>query len=215
MSDLGGFSLFELFKAEAESHGATLDEGLLRLEEDPADVSVIEPLMRAAHSLKGAARIIGVDLAVRLAHAMEDCLVAVQKGQETLVPARIDQLLAGTFPWAKLRQAQKLLRIGHRYGFDRLDAACRRALAFDLVNVKRVEAIVLDALEPVDPAPQGVLLELPARFLRASHHFTHAKEIATHGHEPVTQDPSQTTQAVGDPCDTAGSRDLCTQDEAP
>ncbi|MFZ9692648.1 MAG: Hpt domain-containing protein, partial [Phycisphaerales bacterium] len=96
MSDLGGFSLFELFKAEAETHGATLDEGLLRLEEDPSDVSVIEPLMRAAHSLKGAARIIGVDLAVKLAHAMEDCLVAVQKGQETLVPARVDQLLAGT-----------------------------------------------------------------------------------------------------------------------
>jgi len=104
MSDLGGFSLFELFKAEAETHCGTLNEGLLRLEGNPADLSAIEPLMRAAHSLKGAARIIGVDLAVRLAHAMEDCLVAVQKGQEVLVPARIDQLLQGTDLLSKLGQ---------------------------------------------------------------------------------------------------------------
>ena len=77
MSDLGGFSMFELFKAEAETNCAILNEGLLKLEADPSDLSAIEPLMRAAHSLKGAARIIGVDLAVRLAHAMEDRLVAV------------------------------------------------------------------------------------------------------------------------------------------
>ena len=32
--------------------------------------------MRAAHSLKGAARIVGLDAAVRVAHAMEDCFVA-------------------------------------------------------------------------------------------------------------------------------------------
>ena len=104
MSDLGGFSLFELFKAEAETHGATLNAGLLKLESDPSDVSEVEPLMRAAHSLKGAARIIGVDLAVRVAHAMEDCLVAVQKGEEVLVPARVDQLLQGTDLLTRLGQ---------------------------------------------------------------------------------------------------------------
>lgn len=136
MSDLGGFSLFELFKAEAESHGATLDEGLLRLEEDPADVSVIEPLMRAAHSLKGAARIIGVDLAVRLAHAMEDCLVAVQKGQEMLVPARIDQLLAGT---DLLKQLGKI--------------AESELPAFNAANESVVDALVESLRVPADAAP--------------------------------------------------------------
>ena len=39
--------------------------------------------MRAAHSLKGAARIVGLDAAVRVAHAMEDCLVAAQKGRSS------------------------------------------------------------------------------------------------------------------------------------
>jgi two-component system sensor histidine kinase and response regulator WspE len=95
MSDLGGFSLFELFRAEAETHAAALSDGLVRLE-GTSDASVVEPLMRAAHSIKGAARVIGLDIAVRLAHAMEDVLVAMQKGREAIQPSRIDQLLAGT-----------------------------------------------------------------------------------------------------------------------
>ena len=36
--------------------------------------------MRAAHSLKGAARIVGLTVGVRVAHAMEDCFVAAQQG---------------------------------------------------------------------------------------------------------------------------------------
>lgn len=97
MSGLGGFSMFDLFREEAENHAGALEQGLLRLEADPGDSTVaIEPLMRAAHSIKGAARIIGLDVAVGLAHAMEDIFVAVQNGQETLVSARVDQLLEGT-----------------------------------------------------------------------------------------------------------------------
>jgi two-component system sensor histidine kinase and response regulator WspE len=94
-SDLGGFSMFELFKADAETHCAALNDGLLAIESAPDDLARIEPLMRAAHSVKGAARIIGLDIVVRLAHAMEDCLVAAQKGQERLTPGRVDQLLQG------------------------------------------------------------------------------------------------------------------------
>ena len=95
MSDLGGFSLHELFRGEAEMHAAALSEGLVRLE-GTSDPAVVEPLMRAAHSIKGAARVIGLDIAVRLSHAMEDVLVAMQKGREAIVPARIDQLLQGS-----------------------------------------------------------------------------------------------------------------------
>ena len=94
MSDLGGFSLFELFRGEAEMHAAALSEGLVRLE-GSSDPAAVEPLMRAAHSIKGAARVIGLDIAVRLAHAMEDVLVAMQKGREAIAPARIDLLLQG------------------------------------------------------------------------------------------------------------------------
>src|SRR5262245_44955483 len=79
-SDLSGFSMMELFRMEAESHTATLSAGLIALEGKPAASSVIEPLMRAAHSIKGAARIVGLDTVVRIAHALEDCFVAAQQG---------------------------------------------------------------------------------------------------------------------------------------
>ena len=46
-----------------------------------------------------------------------------------------------------MRQAQKLLRLGHKFGFPRVDRACRRALAFDLINVRRVESILLQDLD--------------------------------------------------------------------
>src|SRR2546430_10565697 len=47
----------------------------------------------------------------------------------------VERLLAGPLPWARLRQVQKLLRLANRYGRGRVEAACQRALAFDLLNV--------------------------------------------------------------------------------
>jgi len=92
--DLSGFSLMDLFRMEAEERLAVLSQGLVALEED-ASPGAVEPLMRAAHSIKGAARVVGLDSAVRVAHAMEDVLVAAQKGQIALPPASIDALLRG------------------------------------------------------------------------------------------------------------------------
>ena len=102
--DLSGFSMMELFRMEAESHTGTLSAGLVALEGVPATPEFIEPLMRAAHSLKGAARIVGVDAAVRVAHAMEDAFVAVQRGKVVLRPEHIDILLNGVDLLAQIAQ---------------------------------------------------------------------------------------------------------------
>jgi len=93
--DLSSFSMMELFRMEAESHTAALSAGLVSLEGGSATPEVIEPLMRAAHSLKGAARIVGLDAAVRVAHALEDCFVAAQQGKLILEPEHVDVLLHG------------------------------------------------------------------------------------------------------------------------
>ena len=94
--DLSGFSLMELFRAEAETHTATLSEGLLALEQGHnSGPGTTESMMRAAHSLKGAARIVGLEPAVKVAHAMEDCFVAVQEGRSTLRSSDVDSLLRG------------------------------------------------------------------------------------------------------------------------
>ncbi len=57
------------------------------------------------------------------------------------------RLFDGPLPWAKVRQGRKLLRLGQRYTPERLDAACRRALEVDLIDVRRVERILVQALE--------------------------------------------------------------------
>jgi two-component system, chemotaxis family, sensor histidine kinase and response regulator WspE len=105
--DLSGFSMMELFRMEAESHTATLTSGLVALEGDLATSAAIEPLMRAAHSLKGAARIVGLDAAVRVAHAMEDCLVAAQKGKLVLEQTHVDILLQGVDLLAQIAQVDE------------------------------------------------------------------------------------------------------------
>jgi two-component system sensor histidine kinase and response regulator WspE len=87
-------SLLELFRSEVESHTAVLTQGLLAMENDASAVGTnIEAMMRAAHSVKGGARIVELDEAVRLAHGIEDCFVAVQKGSLVLQPAHIDVFL--------------------------------------------------------------------------------------------------------------------------
>jgi chemotaxis protein histidine kinase CheA len=93
--DFSDPAMLELFRAEVESHTQALNEGLLALEKDPSQLRLIESLMRAAHSIKGAARIVGVEDGVRVSHVMEDCLVAAQNGQIALSSEAIDILLRG------------------------------------------------------------------------------------------------------------------------
>jgi len=92
--DLSGFSMLELFRLEAEMQTAVLSEGVLAIEELDKSPKTIESMMRAAHSLKGAARIVGLDPAVQVAHALEDVFVLAGKGSLRVLPEHADVLLA-------------------------------------------------------------------------------------------------------------------------
>jgi len=92
--DLSQFSMLDLFRMEADSQTQVLTDGLLAFERHN-DASSIEPMMRAAHSIKGAAAIVGLDMIVQLAHGMEDAFIAAQAGRLSLTPNRVDALLAG------------------------------------------------------------------------------------------------------------------------
>jgi two-component system, chemotaxis family, sensor histidine kinase and response regulator WspE len=89
-------SMFELFRAEAEDQTRVLNSGLLKLERSPGAAEHLEACMRAAHSLKGAARIIGFSAGVRVAHSIEDAIVRSRESEQALEPAQIDQLLRGS-----------------------------------------------------------------------------------------------------------------------
>lgn len=95
LGDLSGFSMLELFRMEADSQTHILTDGLLALERRAGDAGAIEAMMRAAHSIKGAAAIVGLQVVVQLAHGMEDAFVAAQHGRLKLTPERVDVLLSG------------------------------------------------------------------------------------------------------------------------
>lgn len=105
----------------------------------------------------------------------------------TAVATFADHLLSGPLPWAKLRQGQKLLRLGDRYGADRLDAACQRALEVDLIDVRRVERILVEALEQETTPSDQVSAPLGSRFARPGNAFARRNGN-------TTQDPTATTQ---------------------
>jgi two-component system, chemotaxis family, sensor histidine kinase and response regulator WspE len=102
--DLSDLSLMGLFRMEIEAQVSELNEHLLKLEQsgwgDASEQNLhhrqsLDALMRAAHSIKGAARIVQVEPAVKVAHALEDCFIAAQQGILTLSAHHVDVLLSG------------------------------------------------------------------------------------------------------------------------
>ncbi|MEH6353949.1 hybrid sensor histidine kinase/response regulator [Pseudomonas sp. 3JA] len=145
-------SLLELFSLEAEAQVQVLSAGLLALERDPTQADYLESCMRAAHSLKGAARIVGVDAGVSVAHVMEDCLVSAQEQRLVLGAEHIDALLQGT---------DLLMRIatpGNSVGAPDIDAYV--ALMGRLLdpNAPQVPAVVVPSVET---AVEPLRIELP------------------------------------------------------
>ncbi|HDR8951666.1 hybrid sensor histidine kinase/response regulator [Burkholderia vietnamiensis] len=93
--DLSHLSLLELYREETRTQTQALSERLLVLEAREPDAAALDACMRAAHSLKGAARIVGVPPGVDIAGRMEECFVAAQAGAIALSAAHVDVLLAG------------------------------------------------------------------------------------------------------------------------
>lgn len=147
-------SLFDLFRQEARTHAQAISDGLLALEHAPADAARAQACMRAAHSLKGAARVVGLDAGVRLTHAMEDCFVAVQQGRLQLRQAHIDVLLRGV---------DLLLRLAEVSEADSADWVRARQGQIDTF-LRELADVLAGTDAPVAPAPPpGPVTDAPAR----------------------------------------------------
>jgi hypothetical protein len=103
-----------------------------------------------------------------------DALITRARGLGEHVGALAARLLAGPLPWMKMRQGYGLLRLCDRYGADKVDALCKRSLAFDVVDVPRLERMLKQVQSAEDSAPPGRVVALPpSRFAR------HTKSFAT------------------------------------
>jgi two-component system chemotaxis sensor kinase CheA len=76
--------LIASFRADLSEYIQTMTDGLLALEQGRVTgderQATLEDIFRAAHSLKGAARAVGVTAVEQLAHALESVLDALQRG---------------------------------------------------------------------------------------------------------------------------------------
>ena len=86
--------LLETFRAEVEERLASLQAGLLALESQGNPRQVVTLLFRDAHTVKGSARMLGLEGVLRVAHNMEDLLGALRDGRFDVTRLHVDLLLA-------------------------------------------------------------------------------------------------------------------------
>lgn len=85
----------DIFAREAQEHLAHLRQGILHLEQEVHPES-LHGLLRSAHTLKGASRMVGLADISRLAHALEDAVKRLEEGGRTCDAAMVDVLLLTT-----------------------------------------------------------------------------------------------------------------------
>ena len=96
--------LCQLFKVESTEHLARLDDGLLRLEKNSTDPALLEEVFREAHSMKGAARMLGLSRIESAAHGLESILNTARKGEAQLTPDMIESMTVALGELRKLVQ---------------------------------------------------------------------------------------------------------------
>jgi two-component system, chemotaxis family, sensor kinase CheA len=78
---------------EAKGHLERIASGLLLLESAPDDQAAIDAIFREAHTMKGAAGMVGMMRVSRLSHRLEDLLVELRAGTRRSTPELTDAML--------------------------------------------------------------------------------------------------------------------------
>lgn len=81
--------LRDMFRAESLEHAQKIEAGLLELERQPEQAPLLEEVFREAHSLKGAARMLGLRDIQNLAHAIETLLGEARQGKAGITAATV------------------------------------------------------------------------------------------------------------------------------
>ncbi|PSB51830.1 hybrid sensor histidine kinase/response regulator [filamentous cyanobacterium Phorm 6] len=164
---MSNFSMMDLFRMEADSQVEILNENILALENNPSSPAELESLMRAAHSLKGAARIVGLDAAVRVAHVMEDCFVAAQAGAIALdAPDKIDVMLRAIDLLAQISQIPET-EIENWLPFNRSQIESLETAILAIINNEKLDIGSQSEAEQIEPETifeSQITPELAAQF---------------------------------------------------
>jgi two-component system chemotaxis sensor kinase CheA len=84
--------ILNIFREESDEQIQKINKNLLKLEANPKDMTAISELFREAHSLKGAARMIGLNDIQAVAHKLEDVFGLAREYQIKVTPETVDIL---------------------------------------------------------------------------------------------------------------------------
>ncbi len=85
-------------------------------------------------------------------------------------------LLDNPLPWTKMRQVYRLLGLVKKWGADRVEQACRRALDAEAVDVNLVSRMLERAREDTEPDARPDTVVVSGRFARDPSEFAATKE---------------------------------------
>ena len=142
-------TLRDLFKSETGEHIECLERGLMHLEQHPQDAERLEEVFRAAHSLKGAARVVSVGKVETLAHLFEETLSRARKGGQQLTTAAIDRLYSAV---DSLREFCDEAITGHPVITD-LDSVIARVSGADNRSPPAANSGEQELTKRADPGP--------------------------------------------------------------
>ncbi|MEX2495464.1 MAG: response regulator [Woeseia sp.] len=151
--------LMKTFLGELEGHVESLERDLLAFERDSGQGggAAAENLFRTAHSMKGAARAVNVEVIEKAAHRMESVFAAARDDPAALDEAQFQSLFAAV---DALSQALSLLRAGRTLEGSVLETLLR---APGLVAPER------------KTSPQAATEEAPARWAPAGREEGHVR----------------------------------------
>ena len=89
------FGLLREFHGESVELLQGIEQGVLVLEDNPADAATIDSIFRAFHTFKGGAGFLHLDAVRDLAHDLESLLDAVRRSELRITSEIIDLILAG------------------------------------------------------------------------------------------------------------------------
>jgi two-component system chemotaxis sensor kinase CheA len=132
---------YKYFRIEARDLLDQLGQGVLDLEKAGADPPLVAKLLRLAHTLKGAARVVRRADIGDLAHAMEEVLSPLRDTNQALSPPETDRLLALID-----RTAAALATLDGEQVSPKVGPAAREAAPDEAVQVLRADVSELDGL---------------------------------------------------------------------
>ena len=105
-------AMMDLFRIELENQAKTLINGIVSIEQGENVAEQFDAMLRAAHSIKGAAQIVCLQPIVRLTHVMEETIAAMRNEPSILSKELIDKLLNAVDVFTRLSHISQPLISG-------------------------------------------------------------------------------------------------------